>query len=108
MDIYACFQGFNQLYKDFQSYASDSVGKKRLLCLVDHHQSSVLNVSNANSKPEEFSIKDIEMLVDSKEQNWFKQVHIGNFLGLRHVDTSVESLDKCKILARNDINAIPS
>ena len=33
--------------------------------------SSVLNVSNANSKLEEFSIKDIEMLVDSEEQNWF-------------------------------------
>ena len=31
--------------------------------------SSVLNVSNGTSKPEEFNIKDIEMLVDSEEQN---------------------------------------
>ena len=32
---------------------------------------SVLNVSNGSSRPEELSIKDIEMLVDSEEQNWF-------------------------------------
>ena len=31
--------------------------------------SSVLNVFNDSSKPKEFSIKDIEMLVDNKEQN---------------------------------------
>ena len=30
--------------------------------------SSVLNVSNANSKSEEFSLKDIEVLVDSEER----------------------------------------
>ena len=35
--------------------------------------SSVLNVSNGRSKPEEFSVKDIEMLVDSEERNWFKR-----------------------------------
>ena len=29
--------------------------------------SSFLNVSDANSKPEEFSLKDIEVLVDSEE-----------------------------------------
>ena len=38
---------------------------------------SVLNVSNASSKSEEFSISDIEVLVDSEEQNWFKQAHMG-------------------------------
>ena len=31
---------------------------------------------NASSKPEEFSLKDIEVLVDNKEQNWFKRAHI--------------------------------
>ena len=31
--------------------------------------SFVLNVSNDSSKPEEFSLKDIEVLVDNKEQN---------------------------------------
>ena len=39
--------------------------------------SFVLNVSNDSSKPEEFSLKDIEVLVDNKEQNWFKRAHIG-------------------------------
>ena len=34
--------------------------------------SSLLNVSNdAGSKSEKFSINDIEVLVDKKEQNWF-------------------------------------
>ena len=31
--------------------------------------SSLLNVSNDSSKPEEFSLKDIEVLADNKEQN---------------------------------------
>ena len=43
--------------------------------------SFLLNVSNDSSKPEEFSIKDIEMLADNKGQNWFKRAHVGNFLG---------------------------
>ena len=47
--------------------------------------SSVLNVSNDSSKPQEFSIKDIEMLVDNKKQNWFKRAHVGKFLGLVHI-----------------------
>ena len=38
--------------------------------------SSMLNVSNVNNKSEEFRIKDIEMLVDSEEQNWFKRAHV--------------------------------
>ena len=34
--------------------------------------SSLLNVFNGRSKSEEF----IEVLVDNKEQNWFKRAHI--------------------------------
>ena len=30
--------------------------------------SSVLNVSNGRSRPEKFSVKDIEVLVDKKER----------------------------------------
>ena len=42
--------------------------------------SPLLNVSNdASRKPEEFSLKDIEVLPDSKEQNWFKRAHVDNF-----------------------------
>ena len=41
---------------------------------------SLLNASSS-SKSEEFNLKDIEVLVDSKEQHWFKWDHIGNFEG---------------------------
>ena len=51
----------------------------------------MLNVSNSSSKSEKFSIKDIEMLVDNKEQNWFKRAHVGNFLGLIHIHRSTAS-----------------
>ena len=43
------------------------------------------------------------MLVDSKEQNWFKRAHLGKFLGLEHIDTSVEGLDKCEMPTRYGI-----
>ena len=33
--------------------------------------SSLLNVSNASNESEEFSLKDIEVLVDNGDQNWF-------------------------------------
>ena len=49
----------------------------------------MLNISNGSSKSEEFNLNNIEVLVDSKEQNWFKWAHVGNFLGLKHIDTSV-------------------
>ena len=66
-----------------------------------------MNASNANSKPEEFGLKDTEVLVDSEEQNWFKRAHVGKFLGLKHTDTSVKGLDKCEMPARNVIKAAP-
>ena len=56
--------------------------------------SSVSNVSEDNSRSEEFSLKNIEELVDSEGQNWFKKAYVGKFLGLRYTDTSVGSLDK--------------
>ena len=56
--------------------------------------SSVLNVSNDSSKSKEFNLNDIEVLVDSEEQNWFKRSHVGKFLGLKLIDTSVGDLDK--------------
>ena len=59
--------------------------------------SSVLNVSNAISKSEELSIKDIEVFVDSEEQNWFKRAHVGKLLGLPQIEKLLVGLDKCKI-----------
>ena len=68
--------------------------------------SSVLNVSNDSSKPQEFSIKDIVMFVNSEEQNWFERIHVGKFLGLEDIRTSLNGLEKCEMLSRQEL--IPS
>ena len=68
--------------------------------------STVLNVSNGSSKAEEFSLKDIEVLVGSEGQNWFKRAHTGKFLGLPQIEKSLVGLDKCKIRVRNDFDPI--
>ena len=65
--------------------------------------SSVLIVSNANSKSEEFSLKDIEVSVDSEEQNWFQRAHVGKFLGIENIRTSLNDLDKCEMLTRQEL-----
>ena len=54
--------------------------------------SSVLNVSNGRSRPEKFSVKDIEVLVNKKEQIWFKRAHIARFLGIACIITSTGKL----------------
>ena len=60
---------------------------------VQTKMSSLLNVSNhASSKPDEFSLKDIEVLVDNKEQNWFKRAHVRKFLGLVQIHSSTSKL----------------
>ena len=64
--------------------------------------SSVLNISNAKSKLEEFRIKDIEMLVDSEEQNWFKSAHVGKLVGLEDIRTSLNGLEKYEMLTRQE------
>ena len=58
---------------------------------------SVLNASNDSSKSEEFSLKDIEIFVDSEEQNWFKRAHEVKFLGLEDIRTSLNGLKKREI-----------
>ena len=65
--------------------------------------SSLFYVSNASSKSEEFTLKDIEVLVDSKEQNWFKRAHVGKFLGIEDIQASLNSLENCEILTRKEL-----
>ena len=66
--------------------------------------SSLLNVSNdASKKPEEFSRKDTEVFVDSEEQNWFKRAHVGKFLGIEDIRTSLNDLEQCEILTRQEL-----
>lgn len=64
--------------KPYVSWGFQNVYKKR------SSQVSLLNTSNRN-KFEEFNPKDIEMLVDSKEEPWFKQAHIGTFWRLVYI-----------------------
>ena len=68
--------------------------------------SCLLNVSNASNKPEKFNLKDIEVFVGSKEQNWFKRVHVGKFLVIEDIRTSLNDLEKCEMLTRQEL--IPS
>ena len=37
--------------------------------------------ASSSSNPKEFTLKDIEVLVNSKEQSWFKQARLGQHLG---------------------------
>ena len=65
--------------------------------------SSVLNVSNDSRKSEELSFKDIEVFVDSEEQDWFKRAHVGKFLGLEDIRTAPNCLRKCEIFTRQEL-----
>ena len=70
--------------------------------------SSLLSVSNSSSKLREFNLNDIEVLVDSEEQNWFKRANVGKFLGLKKILMSVEGLDIQEMSQRDDIKAMVS
>ena len=74
---------------------NDLVGPRNLIKM----SSSLLNDA-ACSKHEEFSIKDIEVLVDKKEQNWFKRTHIGQYLGIAPIITSTAKLSEEDIRSR--------
>ena len=69
---------------------------------------SLLNVSNDSRKPEEFSLNDIEVLLDSEGENWFKRAHIGKCLGLAKILMSVEGRDTQEMPKRDDIKAMVS
>ena len=62
--------------------------------------SSVLNVSNGSSKSEEFNLNNIEVLVDKKEQNWFKRAHMLQYLRRAHIITSTTKLSEEDIRSR--------
>ena len=53
--------------------------------------SSNKDVSN-DSKSEELSLKNIEVLVYSGDQRWFKRSHVGRYLGIARIITSTAKL----------------
>ena len=64
----------------------------------------MLNVSNdTGRKFEEFSLKDIEVFVDSEEQNWFKRALVGKFLGIEDIRTSLNGLERCEIRTKQEL-----
>ena len=52
-----------------------------------------------------FSIKDIEVVVDKKGQNWFKRAHIGRYLGIARIITSTAKLSEKDIRSRAFLQA---
>ena len=67
--------------------------------------SSLLKVSNRSSKSEEFNHNDIEVIVDNKEQNWFKRAHIRQYLGIACIKTSTARLSEEDIRSRAILHA---
>ena len=66
--------------------------------------SSLLNVSHvASRKPEVFSLKDIEVFVDSEEENWFKLAHVRKLLGIKDIRASLNGLEEFEILTRQGL-----
>ena len=62
--------------------------------------SSLLNASNDSDESEEFSLKGVEVIIDSDEQKWFKQAHVGKFVGIEYIRNELE---KCEILTRQEL-----
>ena len=50
---------------------------------------------------------EIETIVDENGNPWFKRAHVGRFLEIKHIDTSVEGLDKHEMCARKDFDPTP-
>ena len=65
---------------------------------------SLLIVPNVNSKPKEFSLSDIKVVVDSEESNWFKRGHVWKVLGLSQIEKLLVGLDNYEIRVRKDFD----
>ena len=62
--------------------------------------SSLLNDSNASNNPEEINLDNVEVLVDSGDQNWFKRAHIAWYLGIACIIISTSKLSEEYIRSR--------
>ena len=43
------------------------------------------------------------MLVVNEDQNWLKTAHVGKLLGIEDIRTSLNGLEKCEILTRQEL-----
>ena len=51
------------------------------------------------------SIEDIEVLIDCDNKPWFKRAHVGAFLGLEDIRTSVRNLEGDEFCTRKQLGA---
>ena len=49
----------------------------------------------------------IEVLLDEENQPWFKRAHVGKFLELYDIESSLRHLDECEERARSSFNPLP-
>ena len=49
----------------------------------------------------------IEVLLDEENQPWFKRAHVGKFLELYDIESSLRHLDECEERARSTFNPLP-
>ena len=56
----------------------------------------------SSSKSEEFSLMDIEVLINGKEQDLFKQDHFEKFLEIEDIRTFLNGLQKCEMRSRQE------
>ena len=49
----------------------------------------------------------IEALLDEENQPWFKRAHVGKFLELYDIESSLRHLDECEERARSTFNPLP-
>ena len=47
----------------------------------------------------------IEILYDEQNQPWFKRAHVGKFLEITHIHTSLEGLDERETCTRSNFRA---
>ena len=45
----------------------------------------------------------IEVLLDEQNEPWFKRAHVGKFLDIKHIVTSLEGLDDCEQRSRYEL-----
>ena len=51
------------------------------------------------------AIEDIEVLIDCDNKPWFKRAHVGAFLGLEDIRTSVRNLEGDEFCTREQLGA---
>ena len=52
--------------------------------------------------------RQIEVIIDTERNPWFKRAHVGEFLGLKKILMSVEGIDRQEMVRRDHMDATVS